>query len=151
FVFVLYGLPYFNRLPQALVRAAMPRLASDITRFVLEESPAFPTDFTGGAGTQNPNIVKDRFNVRVRIETNDVLFQMRSDNLTNLTNIVAWLQGSNNLNGAFVPSPNFGGLFNFDTARVNFVQPGLPRKVADNAFNTIAQGNLLYEYHGRIN
>src|SRR5215467_5150615 len=151
FVFVMYGLPYFNRLPQALVRATVPRLSFDHTRFVLEESPVFPTDFTGGAGTQNPNITKDRFNVRVAIETNDVLFEMRSDNLNNLTNILAWLQGSNNLNGSFVDSPNFFGLFNFDTPRVIFVQPGLPRKVADNAFANFAQGSKLYEYHGLIN
>ncbi|HYW23666.1 MAG TPA: hypothetical protein VE953_05840 [Terriglobales bacterium] len=151
FVFTLYGVPYFNRLPQALVAAAMPRLASNHSRFVLEESPAFPTDFTGGAGTQNPDIVKDRFNVPVVIETNDVLFEMRSDNLNNLSNILAWLQGSNNLNGSFVASPDFDGLFNFATPRVIFVQPGLPRKVADNAFANFAQGNLLYEYHGRIN
>jgi hypothetical protein len=151
FVFVLYGLPYFNRLPQALVHATVPRLAFDHTRFVLEESPVFPTDFTGGTGTQNPNIVKDRFNVVVKIEANDVLFEMRSDNLNNLSNILAWLQGSNNLNGNAVASPDFDGLFNFDTPRVNFVQPGMPRKVADNAFANIAQGSLLYEYHGRIN
>src|SRR5215471_19832088 len=67
FVFVMYGLPYFNRLPQNLVAAAVPRLSFDHTRFVLEESPVFPSDFTGGAGTRNPNIVKDRFNVPVRI------------------------------------------------------------------------------------
>jgi len=147
FVFTLYGLPYFNRLPQSVVAANMPRLASNTSRFVLEESPAFPTDVS----TQNPNIAKDRFSVPVRIETNDVLFEMRSDNLNNLTNILAWLQGSNNLNGFFKPSPNFNGLFNFDTPRVMFVQPGLPRKVADNAFANFRQGNLLYEYHTRIN
>ena len=148
FVFTLYGVPYFNRLPQALVAAAMPRLASNHSRFVLEESPAFPTDFTGGAGTQNPDIVKDRFNVPVVIETNDVLFEMRSDNLNNLSNILAWLQGSNNLNGSAVASPDFDGLFNFATPRVIFVQPGLPRKVADNAAMTNFFAN---EFHARIN
>src|SRR5215469_715246 len=147
FVFVLYGLPYFRRLPQALVAAKVPRLSSNTNRSVLEESPAFPTDVSA----QNPNIVKDRFNVPVVIEANDVLFQMRSDNLNNLTNILAWLQGSNNLNGSFVASPDFDGLFNFGTPRVNFVQPGLPRKVADNAFTHIANGSKLYEYHTRIN
>jgi hypothetical protein len=147
FVFTMYGLPYFNRLPQGLVRATMPRLLSDNTRFVLEESPVFPSDVS----PQNPNIVKDRFNVAVTIETNDIVFEMRSDNLNNLSNILAWLQGSNNLNGNIVDSPDFFGLFNFDTPRVLFVQPGLPRKVADNAFANFSQGNLLYEFHGRIN
>jgi hypothetical protein len=42
-----------------------------------------------------------------------------------------WLQGSNNLNGRHVPSPDFGGLMRFQTPRVQFVQQGLPRKLAD--------------------
>src|SRR5262249_251030 len=44
FVHVHYGIPYFNRLPQALVQSKIPRLLSDTTRFALEESPAFPSD-----------------------------------------------------------------------------------------------------------
>lgn len=42
----------------------------------------------------------------------------------------AALNGSDILNGSFVPSPKFNGLFRFRTPRLNFVQPGLPRKVA---------------------
>src|SRR5262249_39792312 len=49
-----YGLPYFNRLPQALVASRMPRLASNTSRSVLEESPVFPTDVS----SQNPSITK---------------------------------------------------------------------------------------------
>jgi hypothetical protein len=152
FVFVHYGLPYFNRLPSALTRdprgKGIPRLITDHKRLALEESIVFPTDFTGGLGTQNPTIVKERFNVVVQIETNDMLFHMRSDSLPNLQNILNWLQGSNNLNGAFVQSPAFNGLMSFQTARVNFVQPGLPRKVADQQafFNPAA-----FEFHTRIN
>jgi hypothetical protein len=153
FVFVHYGLPYFNRLPQALVAAKMPRLSSSNSRFVLEESPAFPTDVIGGlVGGRNapiPNVTKDRFNVNVVIERNDVLFQLKSDSLDNLTDIVAWVSGSNKLNGNSVQSPAFNGLLNFDTPRLQFVQPGLPRKVADSAFSNIS--NQLYEFHTRVN
>ena len=149
---VMYGIPYFNRLPQTIVRSTMPRLLSDPSRLVLEESPAMPTDvvqgFVGGPNAIIPNVKKDRFNVNVVIETNDVLFELRSDSLVNLTEILAWVQGSNFLNGRTVQSPNLIGLFNFDTPRLQFVQPGLPRKVADAA---TANNPNLYEFHTRIN
>ena len=148
FVHIHYGTPYFNRFSQTLVRSRIPRLLLDNNRLALEESPAFPTDFTGGAGTQNPTITKDRFNVPVTIEANEVLFQLKSDNLGNLVNIAAWFAGSNNLNGNAVQSPAFEGLFDFHTLRLQFTQIGLPRKVADAS----AQVNAtLYEYHTRIN
>ena len=60
-----------------------------------------------------------------------MLFHLRSDSLTNLTSVSLWLQGSNDLNGQHVPSPDFGGLLSFQTPRVQFVQQGLPRKLAD--------------------
>jgi hypothetical protein len=143
---VSYGLPYFNRLPQSLVSSAMPKLASDTGRSVLEEAVPFPTDVSGGVvGGPNatiPNVTKDRFNVNVKIEKNDVLFQFRSDTLANLTDVVNWLEGSCSLHGQHVASPAFSGLFRFDTTRVQFVQNGMPRKVAD-------QNNL--EFASRIN
>ena len=144
FVHVHYGIPYFNRFSQTLVQSKIPRLLSDPTRFALEESPVFPTDVSA----QNPNITKDRFNVTVAIERNDVLFQIKSDSLNNTIEIAEWLAGSNELNERFVASPNFGNLFNFQESRVQFTQIGLPRKVLDNA----AQLNpTLYEYHTRVN
>jgi len=142
-VSVSYGLPYFNRLPQALVQARVPRLSFDTTRSVLEEAVASPTDVVAGNG-----IVKERFNVPVVIERNDVLFEFKSDSVGNLVNALDWLEGSNNLNGFFVPSPDFDFLFNFQTPRLQFTQPGLPRKVLDDA----AQRNpAAYEYHVRVN
>src|ERR1019366_7606316 len=53
-----------------------------------------------------------------------------------------WLQGSNNLDGRPVPSPDFNGLLSFQTPRIQFVQPGLPRRMADD------QG---FEFAPRIN
>jgi hypothetical protein len=144
FVHVHYGIPYFNRFNQTLVRSRIPRLLLNTNRLALEESPAFPTDVSAS----NPSITKERFKVPVTIERNEVLFQLKSDNLNNLVNIVNWLSGSNNLNGRFVPSPNFNGLFDTDTLRLQFTQIGLPRKVADAA---AALNPTLYEYHTRIN
>jgi hypothetical protein len=133
---VSYGLPYFNRLPQSLVQANMPHLASNNSRSVLEEAVPFPTDVVGGlVGGPNaliPGRTKDRFNVNVVIENNDVLFQFRSDSMVNLAAVPLWLIGSNNLNSKGVPSPNFNGLFNFQTQRIQFVQVGMPRQLAVN-------------------
>jgi hypothetical protein len=132
---VSYGLPYFSRLPPALVAKHMPVLLSDPSRPVLEEAVPSPTDvvdgLVGGPDAIVPGIVKDRFNVNVVIESNDMVFHLRSDSLTKLTSVSLWLQGSNNLDGRHVPSPDFGGLMRFQTPRVQFVQQGLSRKVAD--------------------
>lgn len=127
FTFVAYGMPYFKRLPSGLVASAMPRLGSDTSRFVLEEAVPGPTDVSPA----NPGISKRLYNVPLRIENNDVLFTLRSDSLVNITEVAAWLNGSDLLNGRFVRSPAFKGLFRFKTPRLNFVQPGLPRKLAE--------------------
>jgi hypothetical protein len=134
---VSYGLPYFNRLPQSVVSSHIPHLLSDPSRFALEEAVPFPTDvvdgLVGGPHALIPGITKDRFNVNVTIENNDMLFHFRSDSIANLTAVSLWLQGSNNLNGAKVSSPDFNGLITYGTPRVQFVQAGLPRKMADQA------------------
>jgi hypothetical protein len=131
---VSYGLPYFKRLNQTTVKAHMPTLLSNSSTPVLQEATPFPTDviggLVGGSGSVNPGITKARFNVNVRIESNDMLIETRSDSLANLTNINLWLQGSNNLGGIFILSPPFRGLFSFQTPRVMFVQQGLPKKIA---------------------
>ncbi len=129
FTFVSYGLPYFNRLPGSLVASNMPLRNDGSGKPVLEEAVPSPTDVS----PLNPGISKKTFNVPVRIETNDVLFTLRSDSLVNITEVSAWFNGSNILTGRSVPSPAFNGLFNFGTPRLNFVQPGLPRRLANAA------------------
>jgi hypothetical protein len=124
--FVSYGLPYFRRLPAALVNAAIPRLRSNTSRFALEEAVPSPTDVSA----QNPGISKLNFNVPVRIETNDVLFTLRGDNQTFVQDAVSWLGGSNRLVGRAVASPALGGLLQFTSSRAMFAQLGLPRFVA---------------------
>lgn len=148
-VSVSYGLPYFNRLPASLVAANMPRLSTNTSRFVLENAVTGPTDVVNGVvqGVNNPP-PKERFNINVVLEQNDMLLQMRSDSMANLTSAMAWLQGSNNLHGKVITSPNFNGLFNFQTSRVQFMQPGMPRRVADQA---AASNPNFYEFHTRIN
>jgi hypothetical protein len=149
FVFVHYGIPYFNRLPQALVQSKIPRLLSNTSRFALENAVPGPTDVVNGrVQGANGTIAKERFNVNVALEANDVLFQLRSDTLGNLADVVAWVQGSNSLNGRSVQSPNFNGLFNFQEPRLQFVQPGLPRKVADAVQQ---QDAALGEFAPRVN
>jgi hypothetical protein len=132
--FIAYGVPYFNRLPQTTVQSHMPRLLSDRSRFALEEAVPSPTDvvngLVGGPNALIPNVTKKTFNVNVRIESNDVLLSLRSDSTSNLSDVVAWLQGSGRLNGSSVPSPAFNGLFSFQTTRLQFTQPGMPRLVA---------------------
>ncbi len=131
FTVAAYGVPYFNRLPGGiggpLVARHMPRLLSDRARFALEEAEPAPTDVAPG----NPGISKQTFNLPVVIEGNDLLLTLSSDVRANLTDVVAWLTGSDRLNGAGVPSPALGGLVGVTSTRLMFVQPGLPRGLAD--------------------
>lgn len=138
FPFISYGLPYFERLPAGLVAGNMPRLLSDDTRFALEEAVPGPTDVS----PRNPGITKKTFNMPVVIESNDVLFTLRSDSLANLRSVAAWFQGTNSLDGKSLPSPAFSQLFKFTSARLMFLQIGMPR--------TIAASNAL-PYAGSMN
>jgi len=128
FTFVSYGLPYFNRLPSSIVSSHMPRLLSNTNRFALEEAVPGPTDVS----PKNPGITKKTFNVPVTIESNDVLFTIRSDSLSHAQDVANWLQShSNTLNGHTIHAPALQGLFTFASSRLMFVQIGLPRKLAD--------------------
>src|SRR5215813_15541149 len=127
FTFVAYGLPYFNRFHGKLFKAKVPRLLSDETRFVLEEAVPSPTDISPA----NPGITKERFNVPVVIEANDLLFTLRSDNTANLQDVLAFLGGSDMLAGQKVPSPRLRCGLTFTSTRLMFAQRGMPRAVAD--------------------
>ena len=127
FTFVSYGLPYFARFPSKLFDAKVPRLLSDETRFALEEAVPAPTDVSAA----NPGITKERFNVPVVIEANDLLFTIRSDNTANVWDVLAFLGGSDMLAGQKTPSPRLKCGLTFTGTRLMFVQQGLPRKVAE--------------------
>jgi hypothetical protein len=130
---VAYGVPYFNMLPQSVVQANMP--TANTGGPVLVEATPMPTDvvdgLVGGPNALIPNVVKERFNVNVAIESNHVLFHFQSDSMVNLAAIPLWFTGSNNLNGTGVPSPDFNGLFTFGTPRIKFMQIGMPRTLAE--------------------
>jgi hypothetical protein len=128
--FIAYGIPYFNRLPGgfngSLVSSHMPRLASSTSRFALEEAVPSPTDFG------QPGITKATFNVPVRIESNDLVITVRSDNSVIISDVLAWLGGSNSLHGSSVPSPTlFRGLATITSSRAQFVGISLPRNMAE--------------------
>jgi hypothetical protein len=142
--FIAYGIPYFNRLPGGmngtLVSSHMPRLTSDNSRFALEEAVPSPTDVSSA----NPGITKKTFNVPVRIENNDIVITLRTDNTTILNDVVAWLNGSNRLAGGSVTSPTLftSGLATVTSSRAQFVGVSLPRNMAE------THG---FEYSQRIN
>ncbi|HEX4704564.1 MAG TPA: hypothetical protein VH352_20725 [Pseudonocardiaceae bacterium] len=129
FTFISYGIPYFNRLPGglkgSLVSNHMPRLTSNNARFALEEAVPSPTDVS----PSNPTIVKQRYNVPVAIENNDVLITIRGDDSSYVADVVNWFGGSNTLAARPVPSPT-PGLFHFTSSRAMFQAMGLPRYVA---------------------
>src|SRR2546430_1731639 len=68
FVFVAYGIPYFNRIPGGMrgevVQRYLPRLRSARNRLALEEAGASPTD----VARRNPGIKKAAYNGPVAIE-----------------------------------------------------------------------------------
>jgi hypothetical protein len=139
-VMVSYGLSYFSRLPGGLNGASvaathLPRLIFDQNRFALEEAKAAPTD-AGQAG-----IVKRKFDITPQIGGSDILFTIRSDDVTICQEVSRWLRSlTNTLNGQRVP---FKALpFTWDIVRAMFSQQGLPRRMAEN--------NGLY-YADRIN
>jgi hypothetical protein len=132
FTFLAYGIPYFNKLPGGvngtLVASHMPRLTSNTSRYMLEEAVPSPTDVSPA----NPGITKETFNVPVRIEANDLLITLRSDNSTIISDVMAWLGGSNRLKNAAVPSPAlFQGLATVTSSRAMFVGISLPRNMAE--------------------
>jgi hypothetical protein len=143
FVHVSYGVPYFNLFNGGIngraVQSFMPQLLSgrnpDGTTNALAEAVPGPTDVingvVGGPNALVPGVTKDRFNVNVTIEKNHMLFQLRSDSVSNLNDVLAWLKGSNRLAGNSVASPPISNLISFGTSRVQFVQRGLPRQMAN--------------------
>jgi len=70
------------------------------------------------------------FTVPVQLESNDILFTIRSDDSSRIADVVRWLGGSNVLLSRTVPSPRFDAGMTITSTRAMFVQFGLPRNVA---------------------
>ncbi len=129
---IAYGIPYFERLPGgmggALVSSHIPRLAAEPERFALEEAVPGPTDVS----PQNPGVTKERFEVPVQIESNDLVLALRSDSTEILDEVLAWFAGeSSTLAGSDAGESGLGSLLNVTSRRLMFVQQGLPRKLAE--------------------
>jgi hypothetical protein len=129
FTFVGYGLPYFRRFSSRLFTERVPRLASNTNRFALEEAVPSPTDVS----SRNPGITKRTFHVPVRIESNDMVIEIRSDSASQIRDVLDFLDGSNRLADRPAASPRFSVSFHYTSIRTEFMQIGMPRKVADQA------------------
>lgn len=132
FTTIGYGLPYFARLPGGLTGALasdhLPRLVNAPTRFAFEEAVPGPTD----VGGSRPGITKQTFNVPVRIESNDLMVMLRSDSTWILTDVITYLTGtSSRLAGRKVGNSGLRELLVTTSSRLMFVQPGLPRQIAE--------------------
>jgi hypothetical protein len=132
FTTVAYGIPYFERLPGGMagtiVAGHMPRLLSEPQRYALEEAVPGPTDVSA----QNPEVSKQRFNIPVQIESNEMLVTLRSDSSEIIDDALAWLVGeSSTLAGENVGSSGLGGLLSVTSRRLMFTQLGLPRRIAE--------------------
>ena len=132
FMCLAYGVPYFERLPGGmagpLVSANMPRLSSEPRGYALEEAVPGPTDVS----PQNPGITKERFEIPVQIEFNDLLLTLRSDSTAIIDDVLAWLSGASSaLAGKSVGESGLGGLLTATSRRLMFTQRGLPRKLAE--------------------
>jgi hypothetical protein len=128
FTHVAYSDNYFNRLPDIVVAAAMPRTLAG-NQPVLKRAVPGPTDVA--AGNRVLELRRAEFTVPVRLESNDLLFTVRSDNPGIVADVVDWLSGSDSLKGHFEPSPRFFAGMTITSSRAMFVQRGLPRSIAN--------------------
>lgn len=129
FTHVAFSDNYFARFPRLVVAAAMPRTLSG-DEPVLKRSVPGPTDVAPGSRVLE--LRRPEFTVPVRMESNDLLFTVRGDNPTVVTDVVRWLSGSNRLAGRLVASPAYVAGMTVTSTRAMFVQQGLPRSIADN-------------------
>jgi hypothetical protein len=126
---VAYSDNYFARLPAALVSADMPRTVSfnglPSGQPVLKRAGARPD--RRRARQPALELRRAEFTVPVRMESNDILFTMRSDDSSRIADVVAWLSGSNRMLGRTQRVPRFDAGMTITSTRAMFVQMGLPR------------------------
>jgi hypothetical protein len=95
---------------------------------VLKRAVPGPTDVASGSRTLE--LRRPEFTVPVRMESNDILFTLRSDDSSRIADVVAWLSGSNRMLGRTQASPRFDAGMTITSTRAMFVQMGLPRNIA---------------------
>jgi hypothetical protein len=132
FTHVSYSNTYFGRLPSTVVSAHMPKTIAfgqqAAGQPVLKRAVAGSTDVF--PGNHVFKLRRPAFNVPVRFESNDILFTIRSDNVTFATDVAKWLSGSGTLVGRPIASPRFDAGMTITSTRHMFVQMGLPRNIA---------------------
>lgn len=116
FALVAYSLPYFRRYVRpGVFNAHLPRTADDGAP-VLLDAIRFPSD---------PSLA---------LETNDVVFQFRSDILDHLHDVQrALFTKSGMLAGHPAPSTDLSDLFEVTSVRTGFVGSGMPRRALEQA------------------
>jgi hypothetical protein len=132
---VAYSDNYFARLPATVVTANMPLTTAfngvPAGQRVLKRAVPGPTDVAPGNRTLE--LRRAEFNVPVVMESNDILFTVRSDDASRVQDVVRWLGGSNVMLSRAQPSPVFDAGMTITSTRSMFVQIGLPRNVAASA------------------
>lgn len=118
FALVAYGLPYFRRyIAPSVFAAYLPRMADDGTTPVLLDAIRFPSD--------PPDTL---------LESNDMVFHLRSDVLDQLHDVQrALFEHSGTLAGQRAPDADIADLFQVTSVRTGFVGAGLPRHMAQQA------------------
>ena len=118
FALVGYGLPYFRaHIPQAAFAAHIPRTVDGSDAPALIDAIRFPSD---PAATL--------------LESNDIVFHLRSDHLDFLLDAQHALFGqSGRLAGRPAPQADIADLFHVTSVRTGFVGAGLPQQMARNA------------------
>jgi hypothetical protein len=129
---VAYSDNYFARLPSTVVTANMPLTTAfngvPAGQRVLKRSVPGPTDVA--PGNRVLELRRAEFNVPVVMESNDILFTIRSDDSSRIQDVVRWLGGSNVMLSRAQPSPVFDAGMTITSTRAMFVQIGLPRNIA---------------------
>ncbi len=123
FTLVAYGLPYFRAyVHPELFATYLPRMADDGVTPVLLDAIRFPSD--------PPSAL---------LETNDIVFHLRSDALDNLHDVQRALFGhSGTLAGQPAPAADIADLVHITSVRTGFVGAGLPRQMAAHAALNVA-------------
>ena len=117
FVLVAYGVPYFRSYVRPdIFNANLPRMV-DSGAPVLLDAIRFASD--------QPSTL---------LETNDVIFHLRSDSLAILRDVQhALFARSDTLAGQPAPAADLSGLFQITSVRTGFSGRGLPRQMAEQA------------------
>lgn len=122
FALIAYGLPYFRSFVHPAIFAQhLPRMA-DSGEPVLLDALRFSGDHPSTA-----------------LESNDVAFHLRSDNLDNLRDVQhALFARSGTLGGKPALDADLSDLFHVTSVRTGFIGRGLPRRMAEQAQLAIA-------------